>query len=207
MLIALLVILAGTSYASGVWAQLRATQHLVPGVTLKDVAASAGRGQAERDRLALLYTPRGVQLQSVGMVLVSVCALAVILALINLGSRLPSILEANTIANTSPLVSEVSNHRPGILLIWVAELLLAALGFVCARSRPLLAAPFAALAIIWYFDLTAGIRGPHGHLIGTPTERSFAIQVTLATAIVLLVTAQGMRSWMVRLKKRAAETH
>ena len=206
MLIALLVILAGISYASGIWAQLRATQHLVPGVTLKDVAASPSRGQEEGDPLALLYTPRGVQLQRAGMVLVSVCALAVILALINLGSRVPSIMDANTVTNTDALVLEVSNQRPSILLIWVAELLLAALGFVCARSRPLLAFPFAALAIIWFFDLTAGIRGPHGHLIGTPTARSFAMQVTLATAIVLLVTGQGMRSWMVRSKKRAEET-
>jgi hypothetical protein len=203
--IALLVILAGISYASGLWALLCATRQLVPGVTLKDVATPSGPGQDEGERLGSLYTPRGVQLQRVGMVSVSVCALAVVLALINLGSRLPSIIEANSATNANALVLEISN-RPGILLIWVAELILAALGFACSRSRPLLAIPFVALAIMWYFDLTRGFRGPQALLMGTQTERAYTLQVGLATIIVLLATAQGMRSWMVRANKRAERT-
>jgi hypothetical protein len=140
------------------------------------------------------------------MLLVSVCALAVILALINLGSRLPSIMEANTAANTDALVLAVSTQRPSIFLVWVAELLLAALGFVCARSRPLVAIPFVALAIFWNLDLTHGFRPVHGHLIGTSAERAYTLQVMLATAIALLVTGQGIRLWMVRQNKKAGQT-
>ena len=205
MLIALLVILAGTSYAAGVWALLRASQHIVPGATLKDVAATPGRNREENVRLASLHTPPGVQLLRVGMVCVSVCALAIILALIELVFRLPSIIDANTISNTNTLVLELSNQRPSILLIWVAELILAALGFLTTRDRPLLAIPFVALAIIWFLDLTAGFRGPHSTLIGTRTERFDTLQIGLATIIVLFATAQGMRSWMVRSNKRAVK--
>lgn len=206
MRIALLVILAGISYALAVWALLRAGQHRVPGATLKDVAASPGRNREENDRLVSLHTPRGVQLLRVGMVLVMVCTTAILVALIDVVFRLPSIMDANTLTITDTLVREGSSHRPSILLIWVAELLLAAMGFATTRDRPLLAIPFVALAIIWFFDLTAGFRGPHGTPIGTRTERLDTIQIGLATAIVLFATAQGMRSWMVRRNKRAEET-
>ena len=202
MRIALLVILAGISYALGVWALLHRGEHLAPGVTPKDLAAPGGPGGEELDRLASLYTPRGAQLTLVGMVLSSVCALGVILALIDLVSRLPAIMDANTIATTNMLVREVSTQRPNILLVWVAESILAGLGFLAARSRPLLAIPFAALAIIWFFDLTGGFLGPHGHLIGTRSERSDMLQIALATAIVLFATGQGMRAWMVRHNKQ-----
>jgi hypothetical protein len=92
------------------------------------------------------------------------------------------------------------------ILVWVAELVLAALGFLGARSRPLLAIPFLGLAIMWYLDLTHGFRGPQGLLIGTPTERFNTVQIGFATTIVLLATAQGMRSWVARRNKQANAT-
>ena len=194
------------TYALGVWAQLNAARHLAPGVTPKDVAGPPLRGDEERNRLASLYTPRGLQLRRLGMLSLLVCAIAAIFLVIDLVSLLPSIWHENVRTDTNQVLVEVAQNKPSIFLIWVAALVLAWLGFVGARFRPWLAAPVLALVLIWSHQLTGGFPGRHPEIIGRATERSYMMQVWLACAIALLATGQGMRSWGVRYNKRAERT-
>ena len=185
---------------------MRAMRHLAPGVTLKDVAAPPRPGDEGRDRLASLYTPRGWQLRRLGMVLLLVCAIAAIFLVIDLVSLLPSIWRANVRTDTNQVLLVVARNKPSIFLVWVAALVLAWLGFVGARFLPWLAIPIVALVIVWSLDLTGGFPGRHGPAIGTQTERSYAMQVMLATIIALLATGQGIRSWAARYNERAERT-
>ena len=198
----LLIILAGISYALGINANLRAMRHLAPGVKPKDVAGPRLRGDEEMNRLASLYTPRGLQLRRLGMAFLLVCAMAAIFLVINLVSLMPSIWHTNVGTDTNQVLLQVAQNKPSIFLMWVAALVLAWLGFMGARFRPLLAAPVLALVMIWSYELTGGFPGQHREIIGTATERSYVLQVWLACTIALFVTGQGMRSWMVRSKNR-----
>jgi hypothetical protein len=62
-----------------------------------------------------------------------------------------------------------------------------------------------ALVMIWSYKLTGGLPGRHQEIGWTATERAYALRIWPAFIIVLLATSQGMRMWMVRIK-RAQET-
>lgn len=180
---------------------MRAARHLAPGVTVKDLAGSGADESA--DRVASLYTPRGLQLQRLGKVFLLVCVLAAIFLVIELVSLMPSIWPANVRTDPNQVLLEVAQNKPSIFLIWVAALVFAWVGFICARIRPWVAVPVALLVIFWAHNLAGGFPGRHKEIIGTVTERSYALQVWLAFAIVLFATGQGVRSWAVRYNKRA----
>jgi len=201
--IALLIIVAGIFYALGLWAHMRAARHLAPGVTLKDLAGSGA--DEEADRVASLYTPRGFQLQRLGKVFLLVGVLATIFLVIELVSLMPSIWRANVRNDPNQVLLDVAQNKPSILLIWLAALVFAGVGFMGARTRPWVAVPIAALVIFWSYKLAGGFPGRHQEIIGTATEPAYALQVWLAFAIVLFATGQGVRSWAVRYKKRSQE--
>jgi hypothetical protein len=156
--------------------------------------------------MASLFTPRGWQLQRLGMVSLLVCAIAAIFLVIEVVSLLPSIWHAHAQPDRNQVLLEVTQNKPSIFLIWVAALVLAWLGFVGARYRPWLAAPVLALVMIWSHDLTGLFPGGHDEIIRSATERSYVLQVWPAFVIVLLATGQGMRSWGARYNKRAERT-
>jgi hypothetical protein len=185
---------------------MRAGQHLAPGVTLKDIAAPSLRGNEGRERLAALYTPRGWQLRQLGIMVHLVCVLASGVLVINLVSLLPSIWHTKAIADPNQGLLKVVQNKPSIFLVWVAALVLAWLGFVGARFRWWLAAPVLALVIIWSRKLTGVFPGRHQEIIGTATERAYALQVWPAFIMVLVATGLGMRLWAARYNKRAQET-
>jgi hypothetical protein len=100
MLIALLIILAGVSYALSLWANLAAIQHLAPGATLDEVRALSRllnprgaqiRNPGARERLVSLYTPRGWQLRQLGGLLLLICAMAIMVLVFQLVFVMPSI--------------------------------------------------------------------------------------------------------------------
>lgn len=204
MRIALLIIVAGIFYGLGLWAHMLAARHLAPGVTIKDLAGSGADEAAER--VASLYTPRGFQLQMLGKVFLLICALAAIFLVIELVSLMPSIWRANVHTDPNQVPLEVAQSKPSIFLIWLAALVFAWVGFMGARTRPWVAVPVAALVIFWANKLAGGFPGRHQEIIRTATERSYALQVWLAFAIVLFATGQGVRSWAVRYNKRAERT-
>jgi len=204
--IVLLIILAGTSYALGLWLHLRAGQHMAPGVTLKDIAAPQLPGDEGRERLMSLYTPHGWQLRRLGMVSLLVCAITLIFLVIDLVSLMPSIWPSNVSTDPNQALPEVAQDKPSIVLVWVAALVFALVGFIGARTRPLLAIPVLALVIFWSSKLAGGFPGGHQEIVRTATERSYAMQVWLAFAIACLATGQGVRSWAVGYNKRAQET-
>jgi hypothetical protein len=185
---------------------LRAGQHLAPGITLKDLAAPPLPGDAERDRLASLYTPRGWQLQKRGKIVLLVGVLAMIFLVIELVSLMPFIWPSNVSTDPNQVLPEIAQNKPSIVLVWVAALVFALVGFMCSRIRPLVAIPVLALVIFWSSKLAGGFPGGHQEIIRTATERSYAMQVWLAFAITCLATGQGVRSWAVRYNKRAEET-
>jgi len=181
-------------------------RHLAPGVKPKDVAGPRLRGDEEMNRLASLYTPRGLQLRRLGMAFLLVCAMAAIFLVIDLVSLMPSIWPSNVSTDPNQVLPEIAQNKPSIVLVWVAALIFALVGFMCARIRPLVAVPVLALVIFWSSKLAGGFPGGHQEIIRTATERSYAMQVWLAFAITCLATGQGVRSWAVRYNKRAQET-
>lgn len=83
VLIAALLVLGAIFFAVGVWAHFRALRYLAPGVTPTDVAWNPGHRDPEGwERLAALYTPRGIHLRELGMLSAALSALAFGLALI-----------------------------------------------------------------------------------------------------------------------------
>jgi hypothetical protein len=202
MRIPLLIILAGMFYGLGVWALLAATQHLAPGVKPQDVAGIPLGGNTETN-LASLYTARGLQLRQLGMLSGLVCVIATLLLVITVASLVPSLWQAKVSADPDAVFGVVRN-RPDIILVWVAELVLACMGFVVSRSRPFFAAWVLALVIIWSHELLAGFP-TRDRVYASRAEHVYALQVLAGFVIALLATAQGMRSWMVRAAKRAQE--
>jgi hypothetical protein len=193
----------------GLWANLAAIQRLAPAATLEEVRALSRllsprgaqiRNPGARERLVSLYTPRGWQLRQVGMLLIFVCAIAIMLLIIHV-FFLPSLWHPNVGTDANLNLASVLQNKPSIFLIWIAFLVLAGLGFVFARRSPWLVIPVAAFAIIWSHDLTGLFPGQPIHIIGK-AEGSYAMQVMLATAIALLATGRGM----LRSKKRGDRT-
>ena len=224
MLIALLIILAGVSYALGLWLNLRAVQHLTPGATLEEVRslskALSPRGAAIRNpdaaqRLMSLYTPRGWQLRRIGMLLLFVCVIAILSLIFQLVFNTPSIWHVfhtpsdwhvNLHTDRYQILWSVAQNKPSIFLTWLAALALTGLGFFGARFSPWLVIPIGAVIIIWAHWLTGIVPGHNARIVGTPAERSYAMQVMAGAAIALLATGQGMRYWAIRSNKRAERT-
>jgi hypothetical protein len=200
--IALLIILAGLSYALALWALMAATQHLQPGVKSKDAAGTPLDG--DQDRLVSLYTPRGLQLRQLAKLLLMVCVISTIILIVEVASLLPTLWQAKLPADPGPAFGVVQN-KPNIALIWAAALVLAVIGFVVTRSHPFFAAGILALVIIWSHQLIGGFP-PRSRVFESAAEHSYAMQVCTAFLIALLATGQGMRLWMVRARKRAQET-
>jgi hypothetical protein len=100
MLIALLIVLAGVSFALSIWVNLRAMKHLAPGATLEEVRSLSNalapkgaqiRNPELRPRLISLYTPRGWQLRQRGMLLLGVSTMTLLFLILKVVFLLPSI--------------------------------------------------------------------------------------------------------------------